>query len=118
MCKFYNNDNIFYKILNQKVVSNFLFSNENMIIIKDINPVAKIHLLAIPRLCCVDYSHFIEHAGKKLVNNFFSDINMYLKNNNIFQFQLLTNQGQSSGQVIFHFHIHIISNYECNIINK
>jgi histidine triad (HIT) family protein len=40
---------IFTKIINREIPSEIIFENEKVIVIKDINPQAKTHLLIIPK---------------------------------------------------------------------
>ena len=40
---------IFTKIINREIPSDIVFENETIIVIKDINPEAKTHLLIIPK---------------------------------------------------------------------
>ena len=42
-------DCIFCKIANKSIPSNLLYEDEKMVIFKDLNPEAPIHLLAIPK---------------------------------------------------------------------
>jgi histidine triad (HIT) family protein len=40
---------IFTRIINREIPSDIVFENETIIVIKDIHPKAKIHLLIIPK---------------------------------------------------------------------
>jgi histidine triad (HIT) family protein len=40
---------IFTKIINREIPSEIVYEQDNIIVIKDINPMAKIHLLVIPK---------------------------------------------------------------------
>jgi histidine triad (HIT) family protein len=40
---------IFTKIINREIPSDIVYEDEKIIVIKDINPKAKIHLLIIPK---------------------------------------------------------------------
>jgi histidine triad (HIT) family protein len=40
---------IFTKIINREIPSDILFEQDNLIVIRDINPQAKTHLLIIPK---------------------------------------------------------------------
>lgn len=40
---------IFTKIINKEIPSDIVYEQENIIVIKDINPEAKTHLLIIPK---------------------------------------------------------------------
>jgi len=40
---------LFTKIINREIPSDIVYEQDNIIVIKDINPQAKIHLLIIPK---------------------------------------------------------------------
>ncbi|MHB9128064.1 MAG: HIT domain-containing protein, partial [Candidatus Humimicrobiaceae bacterium] len=42
-------DCIFCKIANKEIKSTFIYEDEEIVIFKDVNPVAPVHLLAIPK---------------------------------------------------------------------
>jgi len=40
---------IFCQIIKKEIKSEFIFENENMVVFKDINPKAPMHLLLVPK---------------------------------------------------------------------
>ena len=106
----YNSNNIFAKIISGILETEKLFEDDILIIIKDINPKAKIHLLAIPKGDYIDFVDFSKNAAPEVFHHYFTKIRQYAKNNDINHYKLLTNNGKESGQEIFHFHTHILSN--------
>jgi histidine triad (HIT) family protein len=40
---------VFTKIINREIPSEIIYEQDDLIVIKDINPIAKIHLLIIPK---------------------------------------------------------------------
>ena len=86
-----------------------VFENEDMIIIRDIAPKAKNHLLAIPK------KHFkyladMTSEDANLVGRILKTIPtledlLELKNG----YRLVVNQGDDPGQPVPHLHIHILS---------
>lgn len=100
--------NIFQKIIDGELPATKVFENERILVIKDIHPAAPVHLLiickkAIPDLqsaSSVDMpliAEMLEVAQKLAVQ--FKITNGY---------RLITNNGSSAGQTIFHLHFHLI----------
>lgn len=108
--KKYDKNNIFMQIISKKQSANKIYEDENILIIKDIFPKAKIHLLAIPKGEYIDYGDFVTNAHSDLIIKFFKTIEMVMQEQDIREYKLLTNQGKEAGQEIFHFHFHILAN--------
>lgn len=102
-------DCLFCKFVSGDIPVNKVFENEDMIIIRDINPQAKNHFLAIPK------QHFklISDANQEQVAVLgrmlkkISELNEVLELGN--GYRLVVNQGDDAGQTVFHLHIHILS---------
>ncbi len=105
----YDDNNVFAKILKTEIASEIVFSNEFCICFKDINPVAKTHLLVIPRMPVLDYADFISKSAHEYISGFFISVKEITEKFNLKSYKLLTNKGSKAGQQVFHFHVHIIS---------
>lgn len=101
-------DCIFCKIANGEIPSTKLYEDDDMIIIKDLNPQAPVHLLLIPK---EHYANIIEMSDaqaqtlakciKKL--SALTD-QLGLQNG----FRLVSNKGTDGCQSVGHLHIHIL----------
>lgn len=103
-----NSDCIFCKILKGEIPSSKVYEDEKMFVFKDIEPKAKVHLLAIPK------DHF------KLLSDMDAERAETLKymlekipaiaaaNGCEGGYRLVVNQGEDAGQTVFHLHIHIL----------
>ena len=99
---------IFGKIIRGELPSEKVFENERILAIKDIHPVAPVHILImpkkeIPNLQSVELADLpliaeIAQIAQKLAAEF--DI--------ADGYRLLTNNGPDSGQEIEHLHFHLI----------
>lgn len=101
-------DCVFCKIIKGELPSETLYKDENFIIIKDINPNAKIHLLAVltahyPRID-MQTEKGAEILGKIILKISQIAPTLGLENG----YRLVINQGADSGQEIEHIHIHIL----------
>ncbi|MEX2680353.1 MAG: HIT family protein [Candidatus Sigynarchaeota archaeon] len=101
-------DCVFCKIVAGKIPSRKFYEDDAVIGILDINPVSSGHSLIIPK------EHFkliMDGTDKQIQKTFVGVKNVAdrLKNRLGFEgFNMLVNQGREAGQVINHFHVHVI----------
>lgn len=99
-------DCIFCKIVKGEIPSKKVLENEKFLAFYDINPIAPIHVLIIPK---AHYEKFNDTP-----NELFSEMAAFIKEVakalNITDYRLITNNGSNAGQEIFHLHIHLVSN--------
>ena len=106
----YNKNNIFAKIINKEISCNLIFEDEKVIFFHDIRPLAKIHILGIPKEKVINLSDFVQKCGHEEVYYFFQKIYEVVKKFNLQQtgYRLITNEGADSNQEVPHFHVHIL----------
>ena len=102
-------DCLFCKFANGEIPVNKVFENEDFVIIRDINPQAKNHFLAIPKKHFKYLAEMTEEDGE-LVGRILKTIPaledlLELKNG----YRLVINQGDDAGQTVPHLHIHMLS---------
>lgn len=101
-------DCIFCKIANGEIPSTKLYEDEDMIIIKDLNPQAPVHLLLIPK---EHYANIIEMSDAqaqtlaKCVKKLSALTDQLGLQNG---FRLVSNKGSDGCQSVGHLHIHIL----------
>lgn len=100
---------LFCKIASGKMNSEKVYSDENLMAIKDINPQAPTHLLIIPK------KHFgtlmdIEDSDKELMGSMCTLAKFLAKENDLEEsgFRLVLNCGSGAGQSVFHIHFHLL----------
>lgn len=99
---------IFCKIIRGEIPSTKVYEDEKMLVFKDIEPKAKVHLLAIGK------EHFklledMNEAQAELVKYMLTKIPQIAKENGCENgYRLVINQGDDAGQTVFHLHIHIL----------
>ena len=106
----YNKNNIFFKIINGEIPCDKIFEDEKVLFFKDINPKAKIHILAVPKAEVVSLSDFILKCDEREIVYFFQKIIKITAELNIDKsgYRLITNDGKDSNQEVPHFHVHIL----------
>ena len=107
----YDENNIFAKILRKEISCDKVYEDEFSLFFNDINPQAKIHVLGIPKFPCTTFSDFLKKADNENITSFFKSVQLVINNLNIENtgYRLITNSGEDGGQVVPHFHIHILA---------
>jgi histidine triad (HIT) family protein len=105
-------DCIFCEIASKNSESEIIFENDKCVAFLDINPINFGHTLVVPK---VHYDNFLTIPHKEL--NEITKITQYLagaikRSLNADGFNIISNNGTSAGQSVFHFHYHIIPRYE------
>lgn len=99
---------IFDKIIAKEIPSEIVFENDRIIAIKDINPIAPVHILILPKKPIKDLQS-IENEDLVLIQEIVSVAKEIAIQNGISDgYRLLTNNGPLAGQTIFHLHFHLI----------
>ncbi|MBO5927393.1 MAG: histidine triad nucleotide-binding protein [Clostridia bacterium] len=100
---------LFCKIIKGEIPTTKMYEDDNMIIIKDIDPKAKNHFLCIPKChfkllaeMTEEDANAVKACLKKIPT---LEKELGLKNG----YRLVINQGEDAGQTVFHLHIHILS---------
>nr|MDO8113587.1 HIT domain-containing protein [Candidatus Sigynarchaeota archaeon] len=109
-------DCIFCKIVDGKIPSKKFYEDNTVIAFLDINPAAFAHSLVVPKLhfkTIVDGTP--DQVGKTFigVKNVTEHMKTRLKCDG---FNILINQGREAGQIIEHFHIHVVPRFKSDNI--
>ena len=105
-------DCLFCKIVSGETATEFLYQNEHLVVIKDIQPQAPVHLLIVPKkhirsvndLTDADHAVLAElvMAAKKMAKEFDVAASGY---------KVFINVERGGGQLIFHLHVHLIGGW-------
>ena len=103
-------DCLFCRIIKKEIPAARVFEDDHAIVIKDINPKAPIHLLAIPREHYAGV-HQVPDEQADLFAGLFTAIKRVIKQERLEEkgYRLVVNSGESAGQVVPHIHIHVLS---------
>ncbi len=107
----YNKNNPFYKIINENAAAEKIYENDSALVINNLYPKAKIHLLAIPKGSYTSFTEFGIQASDKEKLDFFTAINEAIKIYKLHEtggYRLAANTGDNAGQSVPHFHLHIL----------
>lgn len=107
-----HNDCIFCKIINEEINSLVIASNDKALAFLDINPISVGHVIIIPKAHFLDLSTTPDEYLFSVFKLAKFVVNMFQKSSlDPWGFNYLSNQGHIAGQVINHFHLHIIPKY-------
>lgn len=100
---------IFCKIVKKEIPADIVFENHNILVFKDIQPVAPVHLLIIPKKHIPTVNH-LEVQDKKLIGELFLVAQKIAREKMIAKsgYRLILNVGKDAGQTIEHLHLHLI----------
>lgn len=106
----YDNENIFAKILRGEIPNNTVYEDENILAFNDIAPKTPIHVLVIPKGEYIDMDDFAANADAAEIGNFFAKVGEIARDLGVHEsgYRMLTNNGENAGQIVPHFHIHIM----------
>ena len=97
-------DCIFCKIVNGDFNTEFVYENEYVVVFKDINPKAPVHLLVVPK---VHVASLNELEDKNLMGELLFAVKETTKKIGLKSYKTLINTGKEAGQEVFHLHVHI-----------
>ena len=104
-------DCIFCKIIRKEIPASIVYEDDMVIAFKDINPVAKIHIVVIPKKHIESLEKVdIEKDGKYIVA-ITSAIQLITRELNIEEegYRVVTNISKNAGQEVKHIHYHILA---------
>ena len=104
----YEENNIFQKIINRELPAKIHYEDEKAICFYDINPKAPIHLLLIPKEGFVSFNDFVKNSDDGDIAYFFKTAQKIAENLDVKSYRIVANCGEEAGQVVFHFHLHIM----------
>ncbi len=108
----YNKENIFAKIIDGTIVSEKLYEDEEVIAINDIAPAALVHILVIPKKPYIDFADFVINASAEEITHYNKTIFTIAEKYTKGHYRIITNKGPEAGQSVFHFHTHILSDFD------
>lgn len=103
-----NENCVFCKILAGEIPSAKVYEDDKMIVFKDIEPKAKVHLLAVPREHFKLLAEINDSRAMVLAHMLRRIPDIAAQNGCKDGYRLVINQGDDAGQTVPHLHIHIL----------
>ena len=99
---------IFGLIVQGKLPCEKVFENERILAIKDVHPIAPVHILIFPKKEIPNLQS-LEGRDLSLIGEIVQVAQLIAEEQGIIEgYRLLTNNGADAGQTIFHLHFHLI----------
>ena len=98
-------DCIFCKIINGDFNTEFVYETDKLVVFKDINPKAPIHLLLVPKMHVESLN---ELDDNELLGDLMIGVKEVTKKIGLKSYRTQINTGKEAGQEVFHLHIHIL----------
>jgi diadenosine tetraphosphate (Ap4A) HIT family hydrolase len=105
----YDDSNIFARILRAELPNRTVLETEHCLAFHDINPLAPIHVLVIPKGPYVSWDDFSEKASVEEIVDFTRTIGEVARQvgADAQGYRVLSNVGKRSGQEVPHLHVHV-----------
>ena len=100
---------IFNKIINKEIPADIVYETDNVIAFKDVNPVAPVHILIIPKKN-ISTINEIDEEDASILSELFLSVKIIAKKMNIDKkgYRVVINCNEDGGQTVYHLHIHIM----------
>jgi histidine triad (HIT) family protein len=105
----YDDTNIFARILRGELPSKKVYEDDHVLAFHDINPLAPVHILVIPKGSYVSWDDFSEKASDAEMAALTRAIGKIARDAGLVPqgYRVLTNIGLRGGQEVPHLHAHI-----------
>jgi histidine triad (HIT) family protein len=105
----YDRDNVFAKILRGEIPCKRVYEDEHALAFHDINPLAPVHVLVIPKGEYVAMDDFASKASTETIAGFFRAVGEVARELGLAEsgYRFLANTGAHGRQEVPHFHVHI-----------
>ena len=105
----YHMDCLFCEIAKGNIPSTKVYEDETVLAFKDINPMAPVHILVIPKEHIADSAAGITAENSATVAHIFEVIAKIAKDQGLDNgFRVISNSGEDAAQTIPHIHFHIL----------
>ena len=100
---------LFCNIVKGEMNTEFVYEDDKIVVFKDINPQAPVHLLLVPRRHIPTLTEMKE-KDYQLVGHIFKTANQLAEEFDLAEdgFRIVSNCREAGGQTVFHIHFHLL----------
>ena len=102
---------VFCEIINGNIPSTKVYEDDMMVAFKDLNPVAPVHILAVPKEH-IESVNEINSSNSKYVAHILEKLSEIAKEQGISSYRIINNCGADAGQSVMHLHFHLVGGCE------
>lgn len=103
---------VFCKIINHEVPVSLVYEGNGLVVIKDINPKAPVHLLIMPITHISNLDGMDEDNANVLSNIMLKAKDLAKEYNISGNYRVVTNVGEMAGQTVMHMHFHLLGGWK------
>jgi len=105
----YDESNVFAKIIRGELPCKKVYEDEWALAFHDINPLAPVHILVVPKGSYVSWDDFAAKASDEELAGFVRAVGKVARDQQLVVqgYRLLANTGKRAGQEVPHLHVHI-----------
>lgn len=105
----YDDNNVFARILRGELPSKKVYEDDFAFAFHDINPLAPVHILVIPKGPYVSWDDFSKRASDEEIAGFIRAVGRIARDEGLVAqgYRVLANIGMRGGQEVPHLHAHI-----------
>ncbi|MFZ9309250.1 MAG: HIT domain-containing protein [Candidatus Nanopelagicales bacterium] len=104
---------VFCRIVSGEIPSSKVFENDDFVAFHDINPVAPIHVIVVPKVHTKDIAEFSNSSN----TNYLVAISETAATFDHNGYRVIFNTGKDAGQTEFHVHAHILAGEPLSAMN-
>jgi histidine triad (HIT) family protein len=107
----YDRSNVFARILRGELPCQRVYEDDHALAFHDINPLAPVHVLVIPKGEYVSMDDFSAQAPAEALAGFFRAVGESARRVGVVEggYRLLANSGADANHEVPHFHVHIFA---------
>jgi histidine triad (HIT) family protein len=99
---------LFTRIIDGEIPGDFVYQDDDLVAIRDINPAAPVHVLVIPRRPIPSLRE-LEENDAQLAGRLLLAVGRIAKQEGLDEgYRVVINTGRAGGQTVPHLHIHIL----------
>jgi histidine triad (HIT) family protein len=100
---------LFSRIIDGEIPGSFVYQDEHVVAIRDINPAAPVHVLVIPRKPVPSLAE-LEEGDLELAGRILLAVRKIAEQEGLAErgYRVVVNTGQEGGQTVPHLHFHIL----------
>ncbi len=98
---------VFCEIINGNIPSTKVYEDDMVLAFKDLNPVAPVHVLVVPKVH-IENVNDINEENSIYVQKVFESMPKIAKECGITSYRVINNCGADAGQTVMHLHFHLV----------
>ncbi len=102
-------DCLFCKIIDKEIPADVVYETEDILVFRDVDPVAPTHVLAIPKKHIATLNE-LDKSNAALIGSMYLAATEFAKQEGLDEqgYRTVINCGENAGQTVFHVHMHIL----------